>query len=206
MDKLQKDALKKAGLTIKEQKLTNIAFTALIDWEEGKDTEEAKETLRNYIMNMRDWLLFEGFNLPMVVILICSAEDQRKWEEIAGDQDWHRGDFSIIVSKDKNDASKIFENILFDGVEAEDYKLQKISKEKYSEYLRKQKETLVKSKSMESYTKLLDIVANEIQKGGFDKFDDALDIWKKVVEKSLDSISVNFHQIDEENKEIDNDK
>ncbi len=176
------EQLKKIGLIIKDQKISQVCFAIRVEWNQDKNIENPKNELMNYALDMSDWLKSKGAILPGVIIM-HAKEKKDEWEKIAGDQDWHRGDFSIIVKSNEDEAKKIFEDVIGDGIKAEDYKLEPMSEQKYVEYLRGENRELKE----QFYPELLNIIADEIEKNGINAFENGISKWKKLVEEKLES-------------------
>lgn len=88
-----------------------------VNYEESNEiVKYLKDSLYDTLLDIRDGLAKAGLNLPVVTIIKCSQDDYNIWHEIAGDQDWHRGDFSIIPckvdnNKNEDECKEIFEQL-----------------------------------------------------------------------------------------------
>lgn len=83
-----------------------------------------RHNLRESLLEISDGLSRVGLSLPIFAVIECKKiegednnkdenklRDYDKWNEIAGDQDWHRGDFLILPCIEKDEAEKVFKNL-----------------------------------------------------------------------------------------------
>lgn len=150
-------------------------------------TEDSKDELRNWTLQLSDVLNFLGLNIPIFIVVETRDNDMYGlWHQIAGDQDWHRGDFAVLPCNGEKEADKVFENVVKDSISFEQYILQPISRSTISEYLLDEVKNLSNSSNIQQriHANLIEEVAACLNSNG--ESESAFSSWKAEVEKIID--------------------
>ncbi|WP_026485663.1 hypothetical protein [Caldanaerobius polysaccharolyticus] len=108
---------KDLGLIVKGIYISEVALAVHLSWERGvSETNRTKECLGRLLRFLSSY----AEELELVVPVLClihvpegvDAEIKNKLNQWAADQDWHRGDFSIVVLSEDKDKNKDVEDII----------------------------------------------------------------------------------------------
>ncbi len=66
-----------------------------------------RDKLRDQVLDFGDWSVSRGFRRPLACVLeMKDCDDTNDWRADSGDQEWLRGQFSLQVAADKQDAQQ----------------------------------------------------------------------------------------------------
>ncbi|MDQ7031102.1 MAG: hypothetical protein Q9M37_00070 [Desulfonauticus sp.] len=173
-------------IKINKIKLNNIAAFILFKIiDKNININSLKSHLREFLLDFKDSLLAIELNFPVVAVFenIKESKCYTYLHELSGDQDWHRGDFSIVVSKDV-----IFEEISKESIPIkEGLSFKELSmKEIASLIVKQKKEIKERDKDFESfYIKFLETISENMVKGSVEE---CFQLWKNKIKKQLDEL------------------
>ena len=177
-----------------------------------------KQSLRESFLEVLDALSKVGLSMPIFVIMECEIakvqyensdenriQDYDTWNEIAGDQDWHRGNFLIITcdpSDKKNNAEKIFKDLKHPIFSQElTYKYTRLSNIEFASYFEehlKQVPSELKSLEEELKAMLFKRFASKIKESSktmlTEAINEALNSWKRDVIKTIEMNKIDRFQ------------
>ena len=178
------------NIEIKEIRLNNIAAFILFQINVTKSNDKNfnsnsfKRHLREFLLDFKDSLLAIGLNLPVVAVFENMQESQYyDLHELAGDQDWHRGDFSIVVSKEP-----IFERISIDHMPTEKGVSFKGLTFKEIAYFIKGQTAEIKEKDKDFekfYIQFLETISENMEKESIER---GFQLWKEKIKKQIEEL------------------
>jgi len=151
-----------------------------------KRKEDIKQDIRAFLLDILDVLNYKGIYLP--IVLLVKTENKKTWEIIAGDQDWHRGEFYIIPEDAKKDE---IEKAFLGKINIfEEIKVKRITKREVIEFLKSRKESLNKLDELgkKYYRLLIDEAIKILEDEEEEKAQDLFEIWKGKIESDLEAI------------------
>ncbi|HHV59051.1 MAG TPA: hypothetical protein GXX49_01900 [Clostridiaceae bacterium] len=183
-----------------------VAFLCVLQpREDSKDIKSLKDNLKKSLLEISDGLSKVGLPLPIFAIIECKEKQNpdkeiysyNKWHEIAGDQDWHRGDFSIIPCIGNDDAEKMFEQLMNPIFSSElTYNYREFTLKDFAEYFERKFAEIEKQKSPEEKIKsiLYKVLSNKFKDLAFkstkaiveEAVAEALDTWRSEINKMIE--------------------
>ncbi|MDI3541038.1 MAG: hypothetical protein PWP66_576 [Thermosediminibacterales bacterium] len=108
---------KNLGFTLQGIYLSEVALAVYLSWESSiPETETVKQCLGRLLRFLSARAEELGFVIPVMCLINipkeANAEIKDKLNQLAADQDWHRGDFSIIVLTEKGEKNKDVEGVV----------------------------------------------------------------------------------------------
>ncbi|MDK2886256.1 MAG: hypothetical protein PWP54_814 [Thermosipho sp. (in: thermotogales)] len=175
-----------------ENENTDVILVVIVDNYSTKEKLEeiekkVKNDIRDFLLDLLDIANFKGIFLPLV--LIIKTENVKFWEKIAGDQDWHRGEFYIIpVSKDNKRKLGEIKNVVLKEFSHYSVEVNKITTDEVRKFLENKKQTLDKFTDLEKkyYKLLIDEAIETLKKET--KGESFFEKWKNKVERDLEEI------------------
>lgn len=148
-----------------------------------------KDNLRSWVLELGDALKFIGVTVPIIIIVEYFEDTDDTWHEIAGDQDWHRGDFAIIPCKNSNDAGEMFEDVSKKAFNFDKYTIHPVSSDQISQYLYDEINRILSSNKIEQklHVTIIKNIADCLKND--EDTEKAFNLWKSEIEKSINSIS-----------------
>lgn len=131
-------------LAWKNLTVTHACAIVLAEAGDGRYEEGEHGKLRDILCDLTDDLAAFGLRLPLVLVVDCRDKAGFGfWHRIAGDQDWHRGAFSIMTFHAETYSGSKIEDVgalvhhIFDQnrLKTKDFKLEMVTAEKYAELL-----------------------------------------------------------------------
>lgn len=109
-------------------------------------SDEQAEVLRSWLLDLTDELSILGCPIPLVAVIDVTDKDKEKqkedyqyWHRKAGDQDWHRSDFSLIVQTAGQPQEEAFlTSVLHKGPAFTPYEIKQINEEDYCRKIEKE--------------------------------------------------------------------
>lgn len=108
---------KDCGLCIHNVYLSDVALAVHVSCKPGIfGIRNLKEDLGRFLRFLSGFAEEVGFVLPLLCVIEAhngeSAIEKTTLDQWAADQDWHRGDFSIIVATDDEDVKEVLQTTL----------------------------------------------------------------------------------------------
>lgn len=99
---------KEPGFSIKGIYMSDVAMAVHLAWENGDfENNRIRECLSKLLRLLSGHAEELGFVLPVLCYISvqeeCNSELKKNLNQLASDQDWHRGDFSIAVLSESKD-------------------------------------------------------------------------------------------------------
>jgi len=152
---------------------------------EGEKTKEKNEInikrhLREFLLDIKGSLSAIGLELPIIAVFEKLDNFYGFWHKIAGDQDWHRGDFSIIVSK-----NSIFNELVIEKIQDDpNLRFKELKPEKIAEYLRNELKN-IKDRDSEKekyYKKFIKTISESLENNNIEE---GFERWKDGIENEI---------------------
>lgn len=128
----------------------DVFLVEMVDESDESELEENEENIRrdirDFLLDLIDIANYKGIYLP--IVLLIKTKNKEFWEKIAGDQDWHRGEFYIIPVKTEQKVREMKDILLEELKDFGSMKVRRITKDEVIKFL------TLKKRSLDKFTKL----------------------------------------------------
>ncbi len=150
------------------------------------EQDKFKRKLREFLLDIKDTLYAIELELPVIAVFDNIQKDKNVFpfiHQLAGDQDWHRGDFSIIVS-----SQTVFDDVIKEAIPFnEKMTFKELSFEDIANHILKQTEKInEQDKDLENlYKQFLKTIAESVKEGDIEN---GFNQWKEKIENELKAL------------------